>query len=66
MVNNEEQLKELEAHSDELKKLKEEWKTEEEINEYIKWKGTQYIDLVEFVIDNEEVINSVKKGVELL
>lgn len=66
MVNNEEQLKELEAHSEELKKLKEEWKTEEEINEYIKWKGTQYIDLVEFIIDNEEVINSVKKGVELL
>lgn len=65
-TNKEEQLKELELHKEEIKKLQEEGKTEEEIQEYMEWKGTQYIDLVEFVIDNEEVTNAVKKAIELL
>lgn len=65
-TNKEEQLKELELHKDEITKLQEEWKTEQEIQEIMTWKGTQYVDLVEFIIDNEEVINAVKKSVELL
>lgn len=65
-TNKEEQLKELESHKEEIKKLQEEGKTEEEIQEYMEWKGTQYVDLVEFVIDNEEVTNAVKKAIELL
>ena len=65
-TNKEEQLKELELHKELINKLKEEGKTEEEIQEYMEWKGTQYMDLVEFVIDNEEVITAVKKAIELL
>lgn len=66
MVNKDEQIKELELHKEEINKLKEAGKTEEEIAEFMKGRWTQYIDLVEFIIDNEETVNAVKKAITLL
>ena len=44
---------EIEEHIKLMAVMKEAWKTEEEIKEYMKGKGTEYIDRVERVIDCE-------------
>jgi len=51
--NNELCAKEVEEHQKVMKLMTDEWKTEEEIREYMKGKGTDYIDRVERVIDCE-------------
>ena len=51
--NNELCNKEIAEHQKVMKLMEEEWKTTEEINEYMKWKGTDYIDRVERVMDCE-------------
>ena len=45
--------KEIAEHQKVMEVMKEEWKTEEEIREYMKGKGTDYIDRVEWIIDCE-------------
>lgn len=66
-VNNRElQMEELAKHEEEINGYKEEWKTEEEIDEIMAWKGTDYIDRVEYIIDSEEVTSTVKRAIELL
>jgi len=49
--NNELCAKEIEEHQKVMKLMTDEWKTEEEIREHMKGKGTDYIDRVERVID---------------
>ncbi len=51
--NNELCNKEIAEHQKVMEVMKEEWKTEEEIREYMKGKGTDYIDRVEWIIDCE-------------
>ena len=51
--NNELSNKEIEEHQKVMKLMSEEWKTEEEIREYMKGKGTDYIDRVEWIIECE-------------
>lgn len=52
--NKQEKIKEIDAHVIEAEKMKEEWKTEEEIKEYFTWKGTQFVDRVEYIIDTPD------------
>ncbi len=42
---------EIEEHQVLMVSMKEEWKTEEEITEYMKWKWTHYIDRVEHIFE---------------
>jgi hypothetical protein len=51
--------KEIEEHQRVMALMKEEWKTEEEITEYMKWKWTHYVDRVEIVIDCEWLLEKV-------
>ena len=51
--NNELSNKEMEEHQKVMALMTEEGKTEEEIREYMKGKGTDFIDRVERVIDCE-------------
>ena len=46
--------------------MKEEGKTEEEIQEFMEGKGTQYIDRVEYIIDAIEIKEKVALAINVL
>lgn len=52
--NKEETVKQLELHAKEAKQMQEDWKTEEEIEKHFEWKGTTFVDRVEYIIDSPD------------
>lgn len=57
--NNELCNKEIEEHQKVMALMTEEGKTEEEIREYMKWKWTDYVDRVEWVIECEWLLEKI-------
>lgn len=64
--NNELCNKEIEEHQKVMKLMSDEGKTEEEIREYMKGKGTDYIDRVEWIIECKWLSDKIKLLVSYL
>lgn len=50
---------ERKQHTEEAKKLEAEGKTQEEVEAFIKWKWTIYVDRVEYIIDSPDNLKDI-------
>lgn len=65
-VNKEKVIEQLEEHQKILEKMVEEWKTEEERNEFMKGKWTEFIDRFEVIFVWCDILETVKDLVNYL